>query len=327
MVDGLIFANTRAKAKENGLFTQERLNRMLDCQNIDEAVKILYEVSYGGGIILNRSSDFDELLKAEEKLACDFLKEIKIEGIGLDCFLLKRDYHNIKAMVKAKYNDLTNYDYMLTQEGVYSIDKLKTDLSNEKAKVNPHLDVALHYIKKQADIGKLSPREIDIEIDKALFQDLKERMEEVKDVDVRKYFTALADCTNISIYLRTIKINESFKFFALSFVEGGSITQREFEKWFEQGEEAFKKGVRGYDYSLLLELIEDGELSRFEAAVDNYLIKIFQEKSGDIFTTSPIISYYLQKINEIKVIRIVLVCIKNKVSREEIKKRLRVIYA
>lgn len=327
MVDGLIYANARAKAKENGLFTRERLNRMLDCKTLEDAVKILYEVNYGGGIVLNTPEEFEELLRAEEKLANKFLSEIKVEGIGLECFALKRDYHNIKAILKATYNEIEKYDYMLMEEGIYSIEKLKTDILSDKSRINPHIDSALMQIKRQADLDKLSPRTIDVTIDKALFLDINERLQTVKDEDVKTYFRVLADCTNILTYLRVIKIKESFKFFKESFVEAGSISESTFERWFESGEEAFKKGIRGSDYSTFLSLIEDGDLSRFETAIDDYLSKIFYEKSKDIFSSSPIISYYLQKLNEIKVLRIVLVCIKNFVSNEEIRKRLRVIYA
>jgi vacuolar-type H+-ATPase subunit C/Vma6 len=48
---------------------------------------------------------------------------------------------------------------------------------------------------------------------------------------------------------------------------------------------------------------------------------------GDMFSAAPIVGYYLGKMNEIKIIRVILVCLKNKVDKDEMKKRIRVIYA
>ncbi len=46
-----------------------------------------------------------------------------------------------------------------------------------------------------------------------------------------------------------------------------------------------------------------------------------------MFSVAPILGYYLAKLNEIKVIRVVLVCIKNGVPEDQMKKRVRELYA
>ena len=46
-----------------------------------------------------------------------------------------------------------------------------------------------------------------------------------------------------------------------------------------------------------------------------------------MFAIAPIVGYYLGKLNEIKVLRVVLICIKNKVDVKEMKKRVRELYA
>ena len=58
-----------------------------------------------------------------------------------------------------------------------------------------------------------------------------------------------------------------------------------------------------------------------------YLLNIFATNRGDMFSLAPIVGYYLAKLNEVKVLRVVLVCIKNNVPTEEMKKRVRALYA
>lgn len=96
MKEGLIFANTRAKAKELNLFSEERLLRMMECSTLNDAVRILVEANYGGGTIVDDPNDFENILMAEQKLATDFVHEVAPEGIGFECFFLRNDYHNIK---------------------------------------------------------------------------------------------------------------------------------------------------------------------------------------------------------------------------------------
>ena len=65
MREDLLFANAVVKAKEEGLFSSERLNRMLDCTRVEDAVRILVEAGYGGGMILDDPYRFEKILKAE----------------------------------------------------------------------------------------------------------------------------------------------------------------------------------------------------------------------------------------------------------------------
>ena len=89
----------------------------------------------------------------------------------------------------------------------------------------------------------------------------------------------------------------------------------------------FLKFVNDSKYKKLFENVENGDLSSFETAKDECLLKIFSANKGDMFSVAPVVGYYLGKLNEIKVIKVVLICIKNQVKYEEMKKRVRALYA
>jgi vacuolar-type H+-ATPase subunit C/Vma6 len=57
------------------------------------------------------------------------------------------------------------------------------------------------------------------------------------------------------------------------------------------------------------------------------LLNIFKSDKNDMFSVAPMAGYYLAKQTEIKVARMVLVCLKNKVDKLLIKQRLRELYA
>ena len=61
-----VYANSIARAKEKSLLGRERYSRLLDCQNLESAIKVLSEVNFGDAHI-NALSSVDEIIVGEEK--------------------------------------------------------------------------------------------------------------------------------------------------------------------------------------------------------------------------------------------------------------------
>lgn len=325
MKEGLIFANSRAKAKEMNLFSEERLLRMMECKNIDDAVRILIEVNYAGGMIVD-GNDFYDLLIEEERIVTAFVREVAPANVGFECFFLRNDYHNIKALFKAKYGKIDDLTPLILPDGNYKFSKLKEWMDSDKLNFSTFVTEAVKTINKAFETGNGSPRLIDVELDKAMYSDIVARLKLVSDKYILQYFKTLIDSTNILTFLRVTKIHASYAFFANNFVEGGGITLKQFE---EVGTDNAKlvKLLSGTVYKEFYDKIIDNDLSQYETMQDNYLLKIFSINKSDMFSVAPIVGYYLAKLNEIKVIRVVLVCIKNKVDFDEMKKRVRLLYA
>lgn len=326
MKQGLIFASARAKAKELNLFSEERLHRMMEAKTLEDAVRVLAEANYGGGINVTPYNFYD-VLAEEERLATEFIREAAPKGMGIECFFMRNDYHNLKVLVKAKYTG-AEYEETILPDGNYLFAELKEKYENNKlAFVNSYMGEAVKNIEKFFEMNGVSPRKIDVEIDKAMYREISAELKK-KDADkyIKEYFTTLIDATNVGSLFRTITLGADWKFFEDNFIEGGEIALQAFK---ECGTDMTKlqKLVAGTKFKNLFVGVENGDLSRFETAKDNYLLTIFAVNKGDMFSVAPIVGYYLGKLNEIKVIRVVLICLKNNVSAEEMKKRVRALYA
>lgn len=327
MKQGLIFASARAKAKENNLFTEEKLHRMMEAKTLEDAVRVLAEANYGGGMNVT-SENFYDVLTEEEKLATAFLKESAPKAMGIECFFMRNDYHNLKVLTKAKYSGIDEYEQMLLPDGNVTFTELKDKFENGKIKFfNAFMGEALASIEKAFETDALSPRKIDTEIDKAMFREINATLSG-KDADkyVKEYFSTLADTTNIGSMFRTITLGGDFRFFEENFVCGGEIDT---DAFLACGIDMakFRKFVDGTKYRKMFESVDGADLSGFETAKDEYLLRIFSANKGDMFSVAPVVGYYLGKLNEIKVIKVVLVCLKNQVKYEEMKKRVRALYA
>jgi V/A-type H+-transporting ATPase subunit C len=325
MKDGLIFANARAKAKELNLFTEERLHRMMEAKTLDDAVRVLIEVNYAGGMVVD-SNSFYELLKEEERLVTSFVREVAPADVGFECFFMRNDYHNIKALLKAKYGKLDDIEQLILPDGNMSYAEIKDRFDAGKLDFNPYIIDAISTIEKSFETGNISPRIIDVEIDKAMYKEIDSILQK-SDKYIKEYFITFIDSTNIATYIRTNKIRASFSFFESNFIEGGSIKVEQFKEY-NMDTAKLIQGLSGTKYKEFLDQISTNEdMASYETAQDNYLLKIFASNKTDMFSVAPIVGYYLAKLNEIKVLRVVLVCIKNKVPFEEMKKRARELYA
>ncbi|HQC55201.1 MAG TPA: V-type ATPase subunit [Clostridia bacterium] len=323
MKEGLLFANGRAKAKENNFISEERIRRMQESKSLDEAVRILFEINYAGGMMVE-PDDFYSILVEEERLLYEFMHECAPKDIGLECFFLRADYHNLKVLCKEQYGNISDADKLLSPYGLISVAKIKEQFKEMELE-NTHMREAFDYVNNLFEEGNLTPRVIDVVIDKAMFRDIKERLSKHGiDKAVIEYFKVLTDLTNILTFLRTIKIEAGYEFFESNFVEGGSLTLEFFAKLDDK--EKLEKELKGTEYRDFYDSVKDADFASYETEQDNYLLKIFATKKADMLSAAPIVGYYLGKLNEIKIVRVILVCKKNNVPKVEMEKRIRQLY-
>lgn len=327
MQQGLLFASARAKAKELNLFTEERLYRVMEARTLKDAVRVLAEANYGGGMNITEENFYDAL-KEEERLTSEFLREAAPKGVGIECFFLLKDYHNLKVLVKTKRTNNDDYERMILSGGTYPLSELRERFDEGKiGYVNPYMERALKSIRKCEETDGLSPRKIDVELDKAAYEQIADILKgKNADKYIREYFVSSVDAINLCSYVRTAKIGAEFNFFEEGFLPGGEITLELFRECGFDVEKLCKKLERG-KYKELLPSVKEGDLGAAETAKDDYLLRIFSVNKSDMFSVAPIVGYYLGKVNEVKVLRVVLSCIKNGVSGEEMKKRVRTLYA
>ncbi len=329
MDSGLIYANARIKSLENNLLTTEKMLRMVESKSLGEAIKVLIESNYGGGIVLDNPNKFYELLVSEELITNNFIKGIMVENKGLELFFYRLDYHNAKAIMKAKYLKLDNADLMLTQDGMLSSEKMYADIMGDDYSNMPeYMKSALEEIDGSFVTGNRSPQVIDITIDKAFYKHASIIAKKAEPC-IKKYFVALVDTTNISTFTRCRRAKKTIKAFANSFVEGGELKLEFFIDLYEDSVEVVSEKFRYTIYKDLVGILVSGSdaLVDFETAVDNYLLGIFKADKFNMFSIAPMAGYYLAKQTEIKVAKIILVCLKNGVDKLLIKQRLRELYA
>lgn len=327
-MNSIIFSNARVKCLENGLLSEERLNRMVDSVSLADAVKILYEINYGGGTVVDSPLEFDRILNAETDVVNRFILEIMPEKSGLEILPLKNDYHNMKALIKGKLLNLEDISFMLLTGGTLPLEKLKSALSDDDFSLLPRpMREAAEKIAESILTSAVSPRLIDILMDKAYIDDADARIK--RDGVLRDYLNILIDTKNIGAFIRTKRAEGAEKSFEEGFLPHGTLNYGFFKDSFEQTTEAFLEKCKGTPYYDLfnLEQMQKGILVAYETAADNKLLNLFKKEKNDMLGVAVTAGYYLAKMSEIKQLKMVLTAIKNKVDKPIIKSRLRELYA
>lgn len=326
--NSLIYTNARVKTLENTLLSSEKISRLVNSENIDEGVKILIESGYGGALAI-QNNEFELILQAENDKLCDFLRESMPSGVGLETFLMTNDFHNAKALVKAKYMHLTDAEFMLQPDGLIQVSEMKDKIFADNYNAfSPVLRKALIDIDNLRVAGDKSPRIIDCIIDKAMYQEILTIAAKGKNKNVVQYWKASVDMCNILNFVRCKKIGVNFEFFMQSFVENGTWDKDFFEKSYEFGTAEFVDKIRYSEYSgTLLEALASNNVTLFEKRRDDYCQDIFSKDKNDIFSVSPLAGYFVAKKTEIKVVRMILILLKINADKALIKERLREFYA
>ena len=327
----LVYVNARIKALENSLLNQMQLTRLMDTETLEDAFKILTECGYGAGVVAENCYQYEKLLKAEEKASVAFLKENAVPKHALECFLIMIDYHNAKAYTKAKYLKLNDASDMVNGEGLIESDNLKDKIfADNYDSFSSFMKEALLAIDYEFSNDNRSPRFIDTALDKATYREIFAVIDKAKckNTAIGKYFTAKCDFCNMGTFVRCKRLKLDLKFFESGFMEGGSIDESVFVTVYEQSLEIFRDKMKFYGYKDVVNYaLEENGLVKFETATDNYLLDLFKRDRNDMFSVSPIAGFYLAKQVEVKVVKLVITAVKNKVDKALLKERLRELYA
>ena len=93
------YAVARIRAKENALLNDAFMEQLIGAKSEDEALALLSEKGWKGRDEGRKQSPQD-ILSYEEEKTFDTVLSMVDDPHAFDVFLLKRDYHNLKAAVK-----------------------------------------------------------------------------------------------------------------------------------------------------------------------------------------------------------------------------------
>lgn len=315
-----LYQNAQIKSRESKLLTPQGVQRLLDVSDAKEAAKVLAELGFGSD-----GENFDAVFKRAEEENVALLKEMN-EGGALDAFIVESDYINLKILLKAYVSGTQAETF--APEGLYSVEVLKNAIDTADVQILPvRMQQLILKTQQMLASGDVGAHLLDVAVDKTQYAHQLELCKKSGKV-AKEYFEKRIDYLNISSFERARRLSLDLSFFEQGFIDGGTIALSVFESvWDMHGEQLLVPFKETAYYEDVKQLDEGGKLVVFEAKSDDALLKLWKDNKDDLYSISPVVAFYMSKKTELKIAKLIVAGVKNRVAPQIIKERMRELYA
>ena len=325
--EDLIFLCALLRAREANMITPELADRMLDAGHVSDAFRILNECGYpemDGADVFALEDMLSERRAAIYKEISNVAAAVPIVSM----FMLKYDYHNVKALVKSMgaNDDATR---ILSASGRVPKEAVtEAFITGERADLPPTLAQAM-----SEGVGTLSrtsnPQISDINADRHYFSELLAIAKSTGDEIIEGYACLLIDSANLRTFVRVMCTGKSLSFLENALFDGGSVPVRNIAQLSTDGDgiaKVFTCAELEKAVALAAEVIAGGTKTQFERACDNAVNEYAYKLRFVPFGKAVVLRYLLSVDWEMTTIRMILSGRLSDVAPEIIRERLREAY-
>ena len=315
-----LFAVASVRAKENSLLKQSDIEQLVNSDSYKRAVDLLSEKGYE----ISEQSDYSLVLDSELEKAWSFVSSSAPEAEALKAFIIKNDFQNLKAVLKAEVMNYNAENYFV-KPCVIDPQKLYKAVSERKFEDLP--DFIGECAKEAFDIiAKTENAQLcDALIDAATLKAIISFAQEGNDELLDEYANTFCLAADIKTAFRAIKTGKSKVFLNTAIAQNKFINKDDFINATIAGMEEFLEYLSSAGLNDYREELEKSA-SAFEKYCDDKMLSIIKKAKMTSFGVSPLAAYYLAKETEIKCLRIILCAKQSFVSSDIIRERLRELY-
>lgn len=302
-----VYSNTLARINMGRLLNAEKLKRLSEAEYAD-ALKMLAEYGYGGGVA---GEDVDTVIARETNALIAFIEDDCVNAFARKALLNRFYYSNAKALYKARFVDVdlgaALYNVDLDMMGI-----VKGDYSE--------LDAALVETLAYLDglEPPIHPKTIDTVLTKAMYADSLLCAKRSHSRTLYKYFVSEIDLNNILSVLRAKTLGISADSVTDMLVEGGSLSNETLLSVLTVDSGRIAEPFEKTPYAALLERLAEKVTftTEFETGADDYLYMLTESGAVSLDKFDVFLRYVLAQLTEFKMVKMILVCVKNGVKHE-----------
>ena len=307
--------------KEKSLL-KDRLDRLAEV-TVEEAFRILLEHGFGGGAETASSPyEYEALIAREEENLDAFILEYAPTSATAAYFLSPRDFHNAKALFKARLLSVSP-EKMLASKGQVSIEVLSSCISSsDYSAISGELRLACEEAEKLLAEESVSGVELGLLFDKACYRHLRTVCKYNRTL--RRFLAQKVDMINI---LTTVRAGD-FNFAKQQYLSGGKLTENVLEVLAQGDGDKIKGTFKNTNYAQFVGLCIDAReknlpFSSAERLLGGYEADSFTARKYDLRKEEPFLYYVLRRKAENANVRIIFAGKLAGLSESEIKRRLR----
>lgn len=317
--------SARVRAMENQLLTRERMEQVLEARSDEEAAKLLQECGYPE-LDPTRPEAMDAALSAAREATLADLADTAPDARYIDIFKLKYDYHNVKALLKARAMD-TDAGRMLMDMGRVPAAELKEALeSGRLEELPPCLAAAAAEAKEVLDTTR-DPQLSDLVLDRGCYRDLLETAQATGSVFLKGYVQIQIDAANLRALVRTLRMGKNADFLGGVLFPGGGVEEGAILKVSADGGAGLQELYGSTPLAAAAEaggeILKGGAMTEFEKLCDDAVGNYLSGAQAVPFGEAPLLGYLAARETEYTNLRILLLGRSAGLPPELIRARLR----
>ena len=291
----------------------------------EDALRAVTESGFGKGTEIVSVYDYEKLVAADEAAIDAFILEYSPSEAEKTYLLAPRDFHNLKALLKAQYTG-ADVGKMLAPQGIIPLRVLEQCVkNNDFSQLADELKEAAQQaaaLFADADGTFVSGAEIGALFEKAQYKYLA-RLCKRKPL-LKKLLSARADMTNILTALRSPDKETAEKFY----LDGGKLPHNLLGEIFSEDSGRAESCLDGTAYAEFYKKCLDDRREGLphtaaERETENYEVRFFAAKKYELVRNQPFLYYVFRRRAENADVRILFVCLLAGRKDYEIKARLR----
>lgn len=313
------------RALENQLLTKNRMERVLEAPTDAEVEKLLQECGYEH-LDLSTPERMDASLLAARRAMMEDLASQLPDRRFLELFQLKYDYHNLKALLKARLAGV-DAQKILMDLGRVSPETLTAALESGEPDVLPPVLAAAAAEGKEILDTTRDAQLMDLALDRWYYRDMAATADAAHSGFLRGYVRIRIDAVNLRALVRTLRMGKNADFLRQVLIEGGSIPTEALAECSAQGGSGLAELYASTSFAAAAEsgaeALKGGTLTEFEKSCDDAVCAYLSDAKFIPFGEQPLIAYLAARESEYTNLRILLLGRSMGLAPEVIRSRLR----
>ncbi len=324
------YAVGRIRVLETRLLTRGVVERMVEAADVDELVRILSDTAYG--TLLSETTEYHKLLQVEEAQAIRLFDELCLDPILSELVHYQHDFHNLKVLMKAhvaklKESSGADFSHALSEHGNFDISLLRGVFEEEKFGALPQIFQRVITRAIEEYYSKNDPRLIDLIVDQEMFRFYTQEVTRLRNDFLSELLALIIDLTNLKTVVRAKRLEEDKETLRLAIFEGGKLNSR----WYiDLTDEPWENLSHRFYATPYFHIVDEGyghlqrekSFVKLEKLCDDFLIDFLRVTRYTPFGVEPLIAYFVAKLNELKILKLLFVGKLHGIESVRMKERL-----
>ena len=318
------YAVARLRAMSGNFVEDSVLQRILESEDLEGALKVLGETVYSAWLVeLKGSGDFDRVIEAELASVYEEVSRFVPDVRLVQLFRLPYDFHNVKVLLKSiilvREGGERRFD-LLTSLGNIPTDDLIMAMESEDFRL---LSFGLHSIVPAAlALWEQTKDILEVEkiLDTGLFTAMRKLAAESGIEGARLWVRGKIDGENLRNLLRLKRMDTDVSVAGSFLHEGGFLSKERLLSLLSEPVESWPRAIAFADAARTFAEVQDASdlnalLVDMEKVIDDYVASILEKAKYNAFAPENILAFLWRKELEAKNIRIALVSVANNTDR------------